>query len=75
MWDIYGDNILFTDGKYYRKCSKIWNIFLFLFFNYNVNYLNIRAETHKMFARIASLKQYDLGLHCLSRLFASVQNF
>ena len=37
--------------------------------------LIIRVETHKMLARIASLKLYDLGLNCLSRLFASVQNF
>ena len=56
-------------------CSKISNIFLFLFSN---KMLVFRARTHKMLVRIANREESDLGLHCLSRYFwqaTSVQNF
>ena len=48
------------------KCSKISNIFLFLFLN---KMLVIRAGIHKMLVRKANReepdqKQFDLGLHC-----------
>ena len=55
----------------YGKCSKILNTFLFLF---SVKIMVIRADIHKMHARIANredpdLKQSDLGLHCMSSPF------
>ena len=54
-----------------RKFSNISNTFLFLFSN---KMLVIRAGIHKMLVRIANRedpdkKQYDLGLHCLTRPF------
>ena len=41
---------------YYSKCSKIVNTFLFLFSN---KILVIRAESHKMFVRIANREDPD----------------
>ena len=55
----------------YGRCTKNSNSFLFLLSN---NILVIRADIHKMLARITNRedpeqKQSDLGLNCLSRPF------
>ena len=56
---------------WYRKCSKISNMFLFLFSN---KMLVIRAGIHKMPVRIANREDTDpdLNLPCLSRPFLFV---
>ena len=60
------------------KCSKISNIFIFLF---STKMLVIRAGIHKKFLKLANREEPDqanLVLHCFSRPFwqaTSVQKF